>query len=35
MKALHRIQYMIQHLNRWQSIPSDYESLLEERLVLA
>lgn len=34
MKALQPVQDMIECLNRWQSISSDYKSILEERLVL-
>jgi hypothetical protein len=33
-RILHRIETMIGLLNRRQSIPSEYESILEERLVL-
>jgi hypothetical protein len=33
-KILQRIQEMVEQLNRLQSIPGDYESTLEERLVL-
>lgn len=34
MKVLQRIRDMIEDLNRWQSIPTDYELILEERLFL-
>lgn len=34
MKILRRVNDMIEDLNRWQSIPTDYESILEERLSL-
>ncbi|KAL6229328.1 hypothetical protein BDW75DRAFT_235294 [Aspergillus navahoensis] len=34
MKIIQRVNAMIEDLNRWQSIPTVYESILEERLFL-